>query len=148
MHMRTHAHMQPFYSSLDSVRNPGELVPEEAFAHSHLSWSSVIPYLLPPSIIIHGILHVQLTCLIVFFHNLQVFFGLPVGLAPSTSYSIHFLTQSLSSFCSTCSYHCNLFCCSIEIMSFNLSLSLNPLFGNLSCSLTPHICLTILISAR
>ena len=32
--------------------------------------------------------------------SLQVFFGLPLGLAPSTSYSIlvHFFTQSLSSF--------------------------------------------------
>jgi len=41
---------------------------------------------------IHGILPVQSTRLTVFFHNLslQVFFGLPLGLAPSTSYSIHF----------------------------------------------------------
>ena len=31
--------------------------------------------------------------------SLQVFFGLPLGLAPSTSYSIHFFTQSLYSFC-------------------------------------------------
>jgi len=48
----------------------------------------------------------------------QVFFGLPLGLVPSTSYFIHFFTQSLSSFCSTCPYYCNLFCCSTEIMSF------------------------------
>jgi len=47
-----------------------KLVPEETFTHSHLSWSSVIPYLLPPSITIYGILPVQFTCLIVFFHNL------------------------------------------------------------------------------
>ena len=40
-------HTQPFYGSLDFVRdNPGELVPEETFTHSHLSWSSIIPYLL------------------------------------------------------------------------------------------------------
>jgi len=30
--------------------------------------------------------------------SVQVFFGLPLGLSPSTSYSIHFFTQSLSSF--------------------------------------------------
>ena len=30
--------------------------------------------------------------------SLQVFFGLPLGLAPSTSCSIHFFTRSLSSF--------------------------------------------------
>jgi len=48
--------MQPFYGSLDFVRdNMGEPVPEETFTHSHLS---VIPYLLPPSITIHGILPV------------------------------------------------------------------------------------------
>jgi len=70
--------------------------------------------------------------LTVFFHNLQVFFGLPLGLAPSTSYSIHFFTQSLSSFRNTCPYHRNLFCCSIEIMSSNTSFCLNPLSYNLS----------------
>ena len=40
--------------------------------------------------------------------SLHVLFGLPLGLAPSTSYSIHFFTQSLSSFSSTCPYHHNL----------------------------------------
>ena len=39
--------------------------------------------------------------------SLQVFFGVP--LEPSTLYSIHFFTQSLSSFCNTCPYHRNLF---------------------------------------
>jgi len=66
----------------------------------------------------------------------------------STSDSVHFFTQSLSSFRSTCPYHRNLFYCSTEIMSSNSSLSLNPLLGTLSCSLTPHIHLTILISAH
>jgi len=37
MHARMHTHTQPFYSSLDFVRdNPGELLPEETFTHSHL----------------------------------------------------------------------------------------------------------------
>jgi len=35
---------------------------------------------------------------------LQVLFGLPLGLGPSTSYSMHFFTQSSSSFRSTCPY--------------------------------------------
>jgi len=35
--------------------------------------------------------------------SLQVLFGLPLGLGPSTSYSMHFFTQS--SFCNTCTYH-------------------------------------------
>jgi len=91
---------------------------------------------------------VQSTRLTIFFTiSVQVFFGLPLGLAPSTSYSIHFFTQSLSSFRSTCPYHGNLFRCSTEIMSSNPSLSLNSLLGTLSCSFTPHIHLTILVFA-
>jgi len=61
METHTHTHTQPFYSSQDFVRvNPGEPVPEETFTHSHLSWSSIIPYLLTPSITIHHILPVHL----------------------------------------------------------------------------------------
>jgi len=37
--------------------------------------------------------------------SLHVLFGLPLGLEPSTSYSIHFCTQSVSSFHNTCPYH-------------------------------------------
>ena len=44
--------------------------------------------------------------------SLQVLFGLPLGLGPSASYSMHFFTQSSSSsFCNTCPYHRDLFCC-------------------------------------
>jgi len=41
--------------------------------------------------------------------SVQVLFGLPLALEPSTSYSIHFFTQSVSSFRSTCPYHRSLF---------------------------------------
>jgi len=51
--------------------NPGELVPEETFTHSHLAWSSIIPYLLLSSTMIHGILPVQSMHLTMFFHNLS-----------------------------------------------------------------------------
>ena len=78
--------------------------------------------------------------------SLHVCFGLPLGLEPSTSYSIHFFTQSVSSFHSTCPYHHNLFCCSINTISIP-SLSLNSLLGILSFTLTLHIHLTTLISA-
>jgi len=81
------------------------------------------PYLLPPSTMIHDILPIQSTCFTVFFHSLcPIFFGVPLGMAPSTSYSIHFFTQSLSSFRSTCPYHCNLFWWSTKIISSNPSL--------------------------
>jgi len=45
-------------------------------------------------------------------------------------------------------YHRNLFCCSINIMSSIPSLSLNSLLRTLSFTLTLHIHLTILVSAR
>jgi len=60
-----------------------------------------------------------------FCTTFHVLFGLPLGLEPYTSYSIHFYTQSLSSFCITCPYHHNLFCCSFNIMSSIPSLSPN-----------------------
>ena len=80
--------------------------------------------------------------------SFHVLFGLSLGMEPSTSYSIHFFTQSVSSFRSICPYHRSLFCCSINIISSTPSLSLNSLLGTLSFTLTLHIHLTILTSAR
>ena len=68
-------------------------VPEETFTHSHLSWSSIITYLLPPStsITIHCILSVQITCLTVFYNNLSP------SLLWSTSWpgTLHFILHTL-----------------------------------------------------
>jgi len=51
--------IQPAYRSLDFIwDNAGKSVPEETFTHLHLSWLPIIPYLLPPSIMIHGSLPV------------------------------------------------------------------------------------------
>ena len=92
----------------------GEPVPEEIFTHSPiLIIIQPLPlnlYQLLPTTTIHSILPVQFTCLtILCTTSFQVLFGLPLGLEPSTS--IHFFTQSVSSFCNTCPYHHNLFCC-------------------------------------
>ena len=62
--------------------------------------------------------------------SLQVLFGLPLCLGPSTSYTIHFFTQSSSSFRSTCPYQRSLFCCNTNAMSSISSLSLNSLLGS------------------
>ena len=84
---------------------PGELVPEETLTHPP-SWSSSNLYQLLPSTTIHSILLVQNTCLVIFLHNLC-----PCPLWSTSwsgalhSYSIHFFTQSVSSFRSTCPYH-------------------------------------------
>ena len=71
-----------------------------------------------------------------FLHNsLQVLFGLPLGLQPSTSYSIHFFTQSVSSFCNTCPYHCSLFC---GTFMFYLNIT-HPSDHSHLCSLKFHL---------
>jgi len=124
---------------------PGRPVPEETFTHSHPSWSSNILYQLPPFI----------RCMTSSLFNLrawqsfsttslQVLFGLPPGLGPSTSETIQFFTQS-SSFLNTCPYHRSLFCCNTNAMSSIPSLSHSSLLGNLSFTLMPHIYLTILM---
>ena len=108
------------YASLDLVQdNPGEPVPEETFTHSHPSWSSNISiyFLHLPRSVASSLFN---SCTLQSFSIIsQVFVGLPLGLASSSSYSIHFFNQSLSSFCSTYPYHCSLFCCSTEINSIN-----------------------------
>jgi len=64
MEVSKHTHTKLFLRlSGFSLGQPGEPVPEETFTHSHISWSSIIPYLLSQSITIHGILLVQFTCL-------------------------------------------------------------------------------------
>jgi len=70
--------------------------------------------------------------------SVEFFFGLPLCLAPSTSSSIHFFTQSLSSFYSTCPYYCNLFCCRLvpsPRLCHLILVSLLTIYLELFCSL-------------
>jgi len=122
-----HTHTQPSYQMASGFclgqpgwagtrRNIHPLLPIMVISHL-LSASSIYydPWHPPCSIYVPDSLFSTI--------SLQVFFGLPLGLAPSTSYSIHFFIQSLSSFRSICPYHRNLFCSSTKIMSSNPSLS-------------------------
>ena len=85
-----HAHTQPFYGSMGFVRdNPGELIPEETFTHSHLLWLSIAPYLLHPSNMIHGILPVQSMHLTVFFDNLSPSFLWSTSWPDSLHFILH-----------------------------------------------------------
>ena len=121
---------------------------KKIFTHSHPSWSSDILYQLCHLL---GSIASSLFNLCAWQSfsrtSLQVPFGFPLGLWPSTSYYIYFLTQS-SSFCNTCSYHRSLFWCSTNVMSSIPNLSLSSLLGHLYFTLMPHIHLTTLISAR
>jgi len=124
------------------------MAPEEAFTCSHLSRSSVIPYLLSPSITIHGFLPVQFTCLTVFFHNLCPF-SLVYLLAwhprlhtPYVSSPNHcLLFTARAHTVATCFAVVRRLCCLILV-------SLSTLYLELSCSFMPHIHLTILIFAH
>ena len=151
IHNTHHTHIQPFYSSLDFVQNnPGEPVPEETFTHSHPSWSSNIPICF---------LHLQRSMASSLFNprTLQSFpqslsmFSLVYLLAWHPP--LHTPYISSSSHCllfATCAHTiatCFAVVSTIEFMSSNPSLPLNSLLGTLSCSFTPHIHLTILISA-
>ena len=55
--------------------------------------------------------------------SFHVIFGLPLGLEPSTSYSIHLFTQSVS-FSQYMPYHRNLFCCSRSYQDYIIILFL------------------------
>ena len=124
-----HTHTQPFYSTLDFVlatrvsRYQKKHSPTHTDRGHQSSLICILHLLWSIASSLFNLRALQSFSTI----SLQVFFGLPLGLAPSTSYSIHFFTQSLSSFHNTCPYHRNLFCCSTKIMSSNPSFSLNPL---------------------
>jgi len=125
---------------------PGEPVPEETFTPSHLFWSSIIFYHLPPSTTIYSILPAQIKWLTVFLHN---FSPSPLWFT-SWSGTLHFILHTFLHpiavfFCSTCPYQHNLFRCSTEIMSSNPSLSLNPLLGTVCCCFMPHIQLKYMV---
>ena len=125
--VNTWPHIQLFYGSVDFVfvwDNLGEPVPEETFTHSYLSWSSIIPFPLHPLITIHGIFSVQFACLTVFCHNLSPSFIWSTSWPDTIHFMLHtFLHTIIVFFYNTCTYHCNVFCCSTEIMSSNPSLS-------------------------
>ena len=101
----TTTHTQPFNGRWSGTTR---------FTHSHQSWSSDILYHLlwstASSVFSLRASQSSLTT------SLQVLFGLPLDLGPSTLYSMHFFTQS-SSFCSTCPYQPSLFCCNTNAMS-------------------------------
>ena len=79
-----------------------------------------------------------------FTTSLQVLFGLPLGLGPSTSYSMHFFTQHYLLFAAHA--HTNAACCAVMLCHLYL-VSLSVLYLGICLSLVPHIHRTILISA-
>ena len=108
-----HLQQQPFNSRLSGTTRVGGYQKKHSPAHTHpCQHTSFVTFL-----------HLQRSTASSLFSlrawqssrttSFQVLFGLPLGLEPSTSYSMHFFTQSSSSFRSTCPYQRSLFCCNI-----------------------------------
>ena len=128
---------------------PGEPVPEETFTHSLLSWSSIIPYLLHPSIMIHSILPFQFTCLAVFFHSLSKFL-LVCLLACHPPFHTPYISSPNHCLLFAAHDHAIATCFAVVPRLCHLILvALSTLYLELlSCSLMSHFHLTILISAH
>ena len=125
----THTCTQPFYGPLSGSTWVSRYQKKHYIHPLKLLLLINHPDQLPPSTTNHSIIPAQSTA----WQSLcttsnHVLFNLPLGL--STSYSIHFFSQSLSSFHNTCPYRRNLFCCSTEIMSTIPSLSLMKRIGH------------------
>ena len=109
MHAPTHT--QPFNSLLSGTTLVGQYQKKHSPTHTHLDdRTSFINFLLLLRSVASSLFSLRarqsfLTT------SVQVFFGVPLGLGPSTSYSMHFFTQSSSSFRSTCPYQRSPFCC-------------------------------------
>ena len=111
--------------------------------HSHLSWLPIVPYLLPPSIMIHGILSVQFTCLTVFFHNLTPSFLWSTSWSGTLHFIFHTFLHPIIIFFSQ-----HMPVPSQPVLLYYRDYVINPSLEILSCSIMPHIHLTILASAR
>jgi len=118
IHTHTHTHTTVLRLSGFSAGQPGRAGKKHSPTHT------IVPYLLPPSITIHGPWYPHCSIYVPesLSHNLSPSFLCSTSW-PGTLNFVHFFIQSLSSFRSTCPYHHNLFCCSTEITSSNPSLS-------------------------
>ena len=126
---------------------PGEPVPEETPTHPP-SWSSSDLYQLLQSTTIHSILPVQITCLAIFLHNLSTS-SLVYLLVWSPPPHIPYISSPNQCLLFATHAHTIATCFAVASRLYNLFLVfLNSLLGTLSFTLTLHIHLTILISAR
>jgi len=108
-----------------------------------------IPYLLPPSFTIHGILLVQFMHMTVFYHNLSPSFLWSVFWPGTLHFILHtFLYTIIVFFLQHMLIPSQPVLLCYRNYSSNPSLSLNPLLGTLSCSLNAthpsdhsHLCL-------
>jgi len=116
----THKHTEPFNGPLSGTTRVGRYEKKHSPTHTHPDHqTSFINFLhllrsIASSVFSLSAWQSSLTT------SLQVLFRLPLGLGPSTSYSMHFFTQS-SSFRYTCPYTaaCSARFCSCLLFQYN-----------------------------
>jgi len=107
---QTHTHTQLFNGPLSRTTQVGRYQKKHSPTHTHADHqTSFIKFLHFLRSIASSVFNL---CAWQSFSttSLQVLFSLPLGLGPSASCSIHFFTQSSSSFHNTCPSHHSLFC--------------------------------------
>ena len=122
--VKIHTHTQPFNSRCSGTTRVGRYQKKRSPTHTHPGhWTSFINFLhLLRSIASSVLVYVLDSALWQPLSRSSLVFLLV--LAPCTSFSMHFFTQS-SSFRSICPYQCSLFCCKTNAMSSIPSLSLS-----------------------
>ena len=102
--IRTHTYTQPFNGSFSGTTRVGRYQKKHSPTHNHpdhqiyfINFLHLLRSIASSLFNLHAWQSFLTT-------SLQVLFGLPLGLGPSTSYYMHFFTQSSSSFRSTCPY--------------------------------------------
>ena len=144
-------------NTIESKVNPGEAALDQSnihithCLHFHRHYDSVyLSYQFPRcfcSLVHQMYAHADTKSLSTTFF--QVFLGLPLGWATSTSSAKHILTGSPSSFRKTRPYYLNLLHRNMETLSSSRpNLSLGTTLEHLSIWHTTHVNLTIVISAR
>ena len=108
-HTHTHTHTQPFNGLWSRTTRVGRYQKKHSPTHTHPDHRTSFIILLYLQRSMASSLFILRAWQSSHTTSVQVLFGLPLGLGPSTSYSIHFFTQSSSSFRSTCPYQRSLF---------------------------------------
>ena len=114
----THTHTPSFNDSLSGTARVGLYQKKYSSTHAHpVHQKFFINFLRLLQSVASSLFHIRAWQ---FFSTtpLQVLFDFPLGLGPCTSYSMHFFTQSWSSFRNTCPYRRR---CTNKLIYLNLS---------------------------
>ena len=126
----THTHTQPFNSPLSGTTRVGRYQEKHSPTHTHPDHQISL---------INFLLLLRSTASSLFNLRASESFSTPLSRSSLVYLLVWgplFHTPYISSpnhhFCNTCPYHCDLFCCSTNVMSSIANLTLSSVLGNLS----------------